>query len=447
MAVNFCHEYLGSRILCSQVMADNYKIENLISDDLTSRNRGFLADSFVRPPVDIILQFPCPVKICCISVNSRVGSQQSTGCEIFVQCEQSGGYDAFNYGIFNQVGKYYWDCDKKGVYIVSALHSASCRSLPAENFARQDINGRMNKSLSSVWSLRIRIVKTSGSSIPALGSLSVWGPDVIDARKSGTNTNTEASQIAGAAAEDDFEIPEEFLDGLTCEIMSMPVRLPSGNVIDERTLERFAKQEASWGRPPSDPFTAKPISASHRPIYDTALKARIDSFLLKESHRPCLKNCPRTTGPIQTRSSDTLLQLGDVPKAADKRPSTSVPSVPAPPQPAVIDPSRKWLSNVASSLQHLTGRRTTTTTVRSKGPASSSSDATGVVVVKPTTANNNTSPCVCGFQDVRPVYSLPCSHRICRSCLLDMKATNSLSCRWCQLPFALHEPVLQHRNP
>jgi U-box domain-containing protein 5 len=71
-------------------MADNYKIENLISDDLTSRNRGFLADSFVRPPVDIILQFPCPVKICCILVNSRVGSQQSTGCEIFVQCEKSG---------------------------------------------------------------------------------------------------------------------------------------------------------------------------------------------------------------------------------------------------------------------------------------------------------------------------------------------------------------------
>ena len=385
----------------------------------------------------------------------------------------TGGYDAFNYGIFNQVGKYYWDCDKKGVYIVSALHSASCRSLPAENFARQDINGRMNKTLSSVWSLRIRIVKTSGSSIPALGGLSVWGyvdyscpaplarsvlskwykynqpktvscnrPEVIDDRKSGCS-NAEASQITLAASEDDFEIPEEFLDGLTCDIMSMPVRLPSGNVIDERTLERFAKQEASWGRPPSDPFTAQPISASHRPIYDTALKARIDSFLLKESHRPCLKNCPRTTGPIQTRSSDTLLQLGDVLKAADKRPSTSVPSVPAPPpQPAVIDPSRKWLSNVASSLQHLTGRRTTTT-VRSKGPASSSSDAAGVV--KPTTSNNS-SACVCGFLDVRPVYSLPCSHRICRSCLLDMKTANSLSCRWCQLPFAIHQPVLQHRN-
>ena len=123
------------------------------------------------------------------------------------------------------------------------------------------------------------------------------------------------------------------------------------------------------------------------------------------------------------------------------QPTALVASAP-PPQPAVIDPSRKWLSNVASSLQHLTGRRTTTT-VRSKGPASSSSDVAGVA--KPATSNNS-SACVCGFLDVRPVYSLPCSHRICRLCLLTLKAANSLSCRWCQLPFGIHQPVLQHHN-
>lgn len=90
MAVNFCHERLGTRILCSQVSTDNYSVENLISEDLVSKNRGFLADSFVRPPVDIIVQFPCPIKICCVSVNTKVGSQQSTGCEIFIQSEESG---------------------------------------------------------------------------------------------------------------------------------------------------------------------------------------------------------------------------------------------------------------------------------------------------------------------------------------------------------------------
>lgn len=469
MAVNFCHERLGTRILCSQVSTDNYSVENLISEDLVSKNRGFLADSFVRPPVDIIVQFPCPIKMCCVSVNTKVGSQQSTGCEIFIQSEESGGYDAFNYGTFIHVGKYYLDCDKKGIFFASALHSPSCKSTPIENFARQEISGRMSKALSSVWSLRIRIIKTSASSVPAIGGLAVWGYvdhscpaplarivlhkwynlnqsttiqsyntlTVIDERE--ISPNTETVQIASTAPEDDFEIPEEFLDGLTCDIMAMPVRLPSGNVVDERTLERFAKQEACWGRPPSDPFTAQPITASHRPVYDTALKARIDSFLLKESHRPCLKNVPRTTGPIQTRSSDTLLRLGDESKAADKQPSTSAhPLVAAPPPPTVIDPSRRWLSSVATSLQHLTGRRTTT--VRSKAPSSSP-------VTRPSgLPKSNISACLCGFRDVRPVYSLPCKHRICRSCLLNMKANDALSCLECQLPFGLHEPILQHHH-
>ena len=379
------------------------------------------------------------------------------------------GYDAFNHGIFYQVGKYYWDSDKKGILIVTTPHTSACRSTQssAEDFKRQDINGRVTNSLCAVWSLRIKIVKTSGTSIPAIGGLAVWGYvayccpapvaravlfkwhnmnqskmcstspsslNVIDVRKS--DPSTGAIQRPRAVAEDAFEIPEEFLDGLTCEIMAMPVRLPSGNAVDECTVERFAKQEAAWGRSASDPFTAQPISASHRPVYDTALKARIDSFLLKESHRPCLQNIPRTTGPVQTRSSDTLLQLGDV--VTVKRPSTFVPPPAAPPQSPVIDPSRRWLSNVASSLQHLTGSRIG---VRPKVAAvSSTSCATGVKF-------DTSASCSCGFlQDGRPIYSLPCSHLICRPCLLELKAGDALICSQCKLPFALNEPVLHHKH-
>lgn len=89
MAVNFCHEYLGTKALCSQVVTESHEVNNLISNNTLAKNRGFLADSFVRPPVDIILQFPCPIKICCVTINGRVGSQQSTGCEVFVQSEES----------------------------------------------------------------------------------------------------------------------------------------------------------------------------------------------------------------------------------------------------------------------------------------------------------------------------------------------------------------------
>lgn len=85
MAVNFSHSYLGTRVLCSTVSTENHEPENLISNDFVKRNRGFLADSFVRPPVDIILQFPCPIIMCCLAINGRVGSQSTNGCEILVQ--------------------------------------------------------------------------------------------------------------------------------------------------------------------------------------------------------------------------------------------------------------------------------------------------------------------------------------------------------------------------
>jgi hypothetical protein len=125
MAVNFCHDRLGTKILCSQVSTDSHDVSNLISRNFVSRNRGFLADSFVRPPgkyckpifipdccwqefnalyiisrilifilsvcfqVDIIVQFPHHIRLCCVTINGLVGTQQSTGCEVFVQSEDN----------------------------------------------------------------------------------------------------------------------------------------------------------------------------------------------------------------------------------------------------------------------------------------------------------------------------------------------------------------------
>lgn len=38
---------------------------------------------------------------------------------------------------------------------------------------------------------------------------------------------------------DSLEIPEDFLDPLTCDIMTIPLLLPSGHSIDAHTLERL----------------------------------------------------------------------------------------------------------------------------------------------------------------------------------------------------------------
>lgn len=110
----------------------------------------------------------------------------------------------------------------------------------------------------------------------------------------------------------DLEIPECFLDAITWELMTQPVTLPSGNVIDQTTLEKHGQNEAIWGRPFSDPFTGMPFSDHRRPIMASALKYRIDKFLLENSERKEIKNIPRVLGHNSVRAGDR--RIIEIPK-------------------------------------------------------------------------------------------------------------------------------------
>lgn len=77
--------------------------------------------------------------------------------------------------------------------------------------------------------------------------------------------------------EDSREIPEEFLDPITFSVMTIPVALPSGNAVDQSTLDKHVANENRWGRPASDPFTG--VALKSKPIVITELKSRIDHFL------------------------------------------------------------------------------------------------------------------------------------------------------------------------
>ena len=63
--------------------------------------------------------------------------------------------------------------------------------------------------------------------------------------------------------------------------MTLPLLLPSGVSVDHATLEEFQKREATWGRPPNDPFTGVPFTATSKPLPNPHLKGRIDRFLLQ----------------------------------------------------------------------------------------------------------------------------------------------------------------------
>ncbi|XP_035022776.1 RING finger protein 37 isoform X1 [Hippoglossus stenolepis] len=175
-------------------------------------------------------------------------------------------------------------------------------SLPA-NCRQEDLWSRGALSLGAVTQLRVTLA--FGGSASALGfkALSVWGqparccpPQEVERIKTVheaserrlpqpgffTSSVRQASQPQQAATPlSSHSIPEEFLDPLTQEVMMLPMLLPSGVSVDNTTLEECQKREATWGRPPNDPFTGVPFTSTSQPLPNPQLKLRIDHFILQ----------------------------------------------------------------------------------------------------------------------------------------------------------------------
>lgn len=69
-----------------------------------------------------------------------------------------------------------------------------------------------------------------------------------------SNSNTLLAGVVSKGLHSE-DIPEQFLDELTFEVMVLPMLLPSGHFVDKSTLDRLAVRDSSYGRSPTDPFT------------------------------------------------------------------------------------------------------------------------------------------------------------------------------------------------
>jgi len=68
------------------------------------------------------------------------------------------------------------------------------------------------------------------------------------------------------------DIPSAFLDPITCAIMTDPVRLPSGHILDRTTIQKH------WREHHTDPFTN--ISMRYTDIVaDISLRLRIQKYI------------------------------------------------------------------------------------------------------------------------------------------------------------------------
>ncbi|XP_012583788.1 PREDICTED: RING finger protein 37 isoform X1 [Condylura cristata] len=338
MVINLCLPQFRPRIYCNKISADGYEVENLISEDLTKRSRGFRTEYFIKPPVYVTVSFPFNVEISKINIDLTAGvGQNVTGLEMYTSASSSRA--SWNISecpgpaepsipdkeAFTLVGKVLL---KNQSQVVFSHRGFKARppfgpleaTLPSPAVVTQELWNKGALSLSFVAHLKICITHVTGSGIPCIRRLEVWGQpaktcsqEVIDSVLLVASESLpqdlalqapalpmESDCDSGGQSEDQQDpsslhklteviqdVPEEFLDPITLEIMPCPMLLPSGKVIDQSTLEKCNRSEATWGRVPSDPFTGVAFTPHSQPLPHPSLKARIDHFLLQHSIPGC----------------------------------------------------------------------------------------------------------------------------------------------------------------
>lgn len=327
MLLNFCDPRLRPEIKCSTISTEGYEVANLISDS----RQGFLAYSCIKPPIHVDITFLCNVRINHILIWPSVGSQRSSGFQLYSRNTNDHGtpYTLLSNGFLSPT-------DDGLLFHPNDIDPAKIPTVPA-NFLKRYIRTSMRHLTMYAHALRITVCKTENS-VPALGKIEVWGTasprcgkDVVASvyalwtKREATvallvtegKTGTTSASTAGNRQEDEeakLEVPESFLDPITWELMTQPITLPSGKVIDQATLEKHGQNEAIWGRPLSDPFTGIAFSEHRKPIMATALKSRIDKFLFDNSNSSEIKSIPRVLGHDSTSALAGDRRITEVPK-------------------------------------------------------------------------------------------------------------------------------------
>lgn len=169
---------------------------------------------------------------------------------------------------------------------------------PPTNCRHEALWSRGVQSLGAVTQLRVALPFGGAASALGLKGLSVWGQPARCCPAEQVEKILKAQEARQKQAPapvsvcpprlpkksptcQSVSVPDEFLDPITQEVMVLPMLLPSGVSVDHSTLDEYQKREATWGRPPKDPFTGVPFTASSQPLPNPQLKSRIDHFLLQ----------------------------------------------------------------------------------------------------------------------------------------------------------------------
>ncbi|XP_040837677.1 RING finger protein 37 isoform X2 [Ochotona curzoniae] len=486
MVMNLCLPQFRPRIHCNKISADGYEVENLISEDPTKRSHGFRTEYFIKPPVYVIVSFPFNVEICRINIDLTAGGGQSaTGLEVYTCASASRASWSTPRGealdladplvpdreAFTLVGKVLLKNQNQIVFSHRGFKARPPFSpvqvtLPSPAVVAQELWNKGALSLSQVAHLKVCITHMTGGGVPCIKRLEVWGqpaktcsqelidsillaaseslpqdvaphasalPMESDCEPAGQTQDQQAPSSLQELAEVIQDVPEEFLDPITLEIMPCPMLLPSGKVIDQSTLEKCNRSEAVWGRVPSDPFTGVAFTPHSQPLPHPALKARIDHFLLQHSIPGC-----HLLGRAQTASAVTPSSI-----ALPSRKRKMEPTEQAPGCNLGVNASCFSTMNppvLATTSEHTSKKMKARSELSFPLMDCSTEQSDSVLGPKCISCDRVFSP----YFRKEPLYQLPCGHLLCRPCLGEKQRSMPMVCTACQRPFGSQDVLRVH---
>ncbi|KAJ2809378.1 RING finger protein 37, partial [Coemansia furcata] len=266
---------LHTTITCEVPSADHYEATNLLDKlpppptILPSPPRSFMAEAFVKPPIDILLHLPHAVSLAAIAVDPRVRQSRAKCISIFIL---RGTLDAWHKWVL--LGRMLWEpesaqprglCNKDlSPQVVSQTASRIQRgSLCEAGPAWQPID-LLPDMLHSVSTVKVRISAMHQAHAPGLGRIEIWAQP---SQRLPMHQRTQAwatirqtiqppsmsSNETEADSSNEGHCPQEFIDPITLGIMHDPVILPSNICCDRSTIMRHLSTRKT------DPFTGLPL--------------------------------------------------------------------------------------------------------------------------------------------------------------------------------------------
>ena len=278
MAVfNLMCENFKTNIFCKQPSMDDCEAKNLLRSSsktfFIESRKPFIAEYFIKPPAEIQVIFPCKINIEKICIDTKVGSQMSTGFKIDINREQKSQTKTFF--LASDLSKHIL-CFKNKMFTCDAKYHQLDQMHSNFNFNESDkiseIELRYSKHLDYVDSITVTITKVNRASACVIKSMEIWGQpsksvpsDILTTfLEQYTEITSKKSFLCKEMSEctpenntldsitSNSDIPEDYLDEITQELLCLPMLLPSGHIVDISTIEKHNEMESHWGRSPSD---------------------------------------------------------------------------------------------------------------------------------------------------------------------------------------------------